>query len=159
MPITVNLRHLEEDDVHLEGELSAKELEIENLDDVVHAQAPLLYDLEVEQNGENLLVSGRVSLELDCECVRCLKPVRYPITLDPYNAFVPLEGEDAAPVVNDLVDLTPFIREDILLAFPPHPVCEAECESLPQTSGSEQSSGAALGEISAWEELNKLKLK
>jgi len=38
-------------------------------------------------------------------------------------------------------------------------VCEAECESLPLPSGNEQSSGTALGQISAWEELNKLKLK
>lgn len=159
MPITVNVRHLEEKNVELEGEISTHELEIEELDDVVHARKPLEYDLTVEQNGANLLVSGRLSLTLDCECVRCLKPIRHPVVLDPYNAFVPLEGEDAAPVVNDVVDLTPFIREDILLAFPPHPVCEAECESLPQSSGSEQSSGAALGEISAWDELNKLKLK
>lgn len=159
MPITVNVRHLEEKNVELKGELSTHELEIENLDEMVHAEQPINYDLTVEQNGPNLLVSGKLSLILDCECVRCLKPLRYPIVLDPYNAFVPLEGEDAAPVINDLVDLTPFIREDILLAFPAHPVCETECESLPQSSGSEQSGGAALGQKSAWDELNKLKLK
>src|SRR5690349_1671869 len=159
MPITVNLRHLEKKELHLTGEISARELEIDNVDEVVHTQTPLTYDLNIEQNGPNLLVSGKLSITLNCECVRCLKPVRYPITLDPYNAFIPLEGEDAAQVANDLVDLTPFIREDILLAFPQHPVCEAECESLPLPSGNEQSSGTALGQISAWEELNKLKLK
>ena len=159
MPIIVNLRHLEKKDVHVEGEISAKELEIDNVDEVVHTQTPLKYDLTVEQNGSNLLITGKLNITLDCECVRCLKPVRYPIALDPYNAFVALEGEDAARVSNDLVDLTPYVREDILLAFPQHPVCEAECESLPLTSGKEQSSGAALGHLSAWDELNKLKLK
>jgi uncharacterized metal-binding protein YceD (DUF177 family) len=159
MPITVNLRHLERKDVHLEGEISARELEIDDVDEVVHTKTPLTYDLTVEQNGPNLLITGRLTITLSCECVRCLKPVRHPITMDPYNAFVPLEGEDAARVSNDLVDLTPYIREDILLAFPQHPVCEAECESLPLSSGKKQSSGAALGEISAWDKLNKLKLK
>jgi uncharacterized protein len=159
MPITINLRHLEAKDVHLEGEISARELEIDNVDDVVHTQTPLRYDLNVEQNGPNLLVTGHLNLTLDCECVRCLKSFEYPIDLDPYTLFVPLEGEDAAPVVNDLVDLTPFVREDILLAFPQHPVCEAGCESLPLSSGIEQSSGMALGQKSAWDELNKLKLK
>ncbi|MGN6386242.1 MAG: hypothetical protein ACTHMT_08385, partial [Verrucomicrobiota bacterium] len=79
MPITVNVRHLEEKIVELKGELSTHELEIENVDEMVHAEQPIKYDLTVEQNGPNLLVSGKLSLILDCECVRCLKPLRYPI--------------------------------------------------------------------------------
>lgn len=157
--VQVNIRHLENKNVRLEGEIAPAELELTDVDELIHANEPLHYELEVEQNGQNLLVTGKLALTLDCECVRCLRPVRHKIVLDPYNALVPLEGEDAAPVVNDLVDLTPFIREDILLAFPQHPACEAECESLPQLSGAEQSGGSALGEKSAWDELNKLKFK
>ena len=36
---------------------------------------------------------------------------------------MPLEGEEKANVINDLVDLTPYLREDIVLAFPQHPLC------------------------------------
>jgi len=39
---------------------------------------------------------------------------------------LPLEGEEKTPVDNDCVDLTPFAREDMLLEFPQHPVCEPE---------------------------------
>lgn len=157
MPVTVNLRHLESKNVHLEGELTTGELDFERVDEMIKVNAPLRYDLEVEQNGENLLVRGRLGLTLDCECVRCLKPFKYPVDLEDYAALVPLEGEDKAPAENDLVDLTPYLREDILLAFPQHPLCEAECDRLPQLNQSKQSGTSAQGEKSAWAELDKLK--
>jgi uncharacterized metal-binding protein YceD (DUF177 family) len=75
---------------------------------------------------------------------------------------LPLQGEDRVAVVNDCVDLTPYLREDILLEFPRHPLCNAECRGLPRTSvgKSRNTSGAGKTEVdsSAWTELNKLKL-
>ena len=158
MPITVNLRHLEKKNVHLDGEISTTELGVHQVDEMIEANSPLKYGLEVERSGQNLLVNGKVDLTLNCECVRCLKPFGHRIHLDPYHMVVPLEGEEKAEVVNDLVDLTPYLREDILLAFPQHPVCETECDRLPPTSqNNEENGGSASGNQSAWDELNKLK--
>ena len=157
MPITVNLRHLEEKEVQLDGEISAAELDFEGVDELIRVREPLRYDLEVEQNGPALLVRGSLALNLDCECVRCLKPFRHPLELEDYSLVVPLEGEDKAPVQNDLADLTPYVREDILLAFPQHPLCEAECDRLPPALPNKQPGATAQGEKSAWDELNKLK--
>jgi uncharacterized protein len=159
MPVQVNLRHLEDKTVELEGEISAQELEFEKLDEMIHTREPLKYDLEIEKNGPNLLVHGSLEMNLDCECVRCLKPFQYNVKLDPYDLLVPLEGEDKAPVDNDLVDLTPYLREDTLLAFPQHPLCEAECDRLPPLKENKQAGTSAQGQNSAWDELNKLKLK
>jgi uncharacterized protein len=162
MPITVNLRHLEGKDLHLQGELPVEELDLGEQDELVHANEPLQYDLEVEKTGPNLFVHGNLHLELDCECARCLTPFKFPIDLEPYNALVPLEGEDKAAVSNDVVDLTPYVREDILLAFPQHPLCEAECDRLPPSAlsdGSKLSGTSAPVRESAWDELNKLKFK
>jgi uncharacterized protein len=150
---------LEDKSVHLEGEISPEELEFSKPDEMVQPNQPLEYDLEVEQSGLNLLVQGKLHLTLDCQCVRCLRPFQYEIDLDPYDALVPLEGEDKAPVVNDLVDLTPFLREDILLAFPQHPLCEADCDRVPELKHTNSSGSSAQGQKSAWDELNKLKLK
>jgi uncharacterized protein len=159
MPVTVNLRHLEKKDQHLEGDLPVKELDLMVEDEMIHPKEPLKYDLDVSRSGTNLLVNGRVELPLDCECVRCLKPLKVDIELDPYETVVPLEGEEKAQVDNDLVDLTPYLREDILLAFPRHPVCEAGCDPLPQVSTNIEQSGASAraDTQSAWDELNKLK--
>ena len=159
MPVIVNLRHLEFKNVELEGELTPKELELDNVDEMIHINQPLKYELEVEDSGANLLVQGKIQLTLDCECVRCLRPFQHTISLDPYILSVPLEGEDKAKVDNDLVDLTPYLREDTLLAFPQHPLCEADCDRLPPVKENKQAATSVQGQKSAWDELNKLKLK
>ena len=69
-------------------------------------------------------------LGLDCECVRCLKTFQYQLDWTIGPAICRLKGEEDVPVVNDCVDLTPYMREDILLEFPQHPLCEPECRGL-----------------------------
>jgi uncharacterized protein len=159
MSVTVNLRHLENKNVQLEGEVPANELDLNAVDELIHANEPLRYEIEVERNGPSLLVHGKVNITLDCECSRCLRPFKLDVNLDPYDALIALEGEDKVPIDNDVVDLTPHLREDILLAFPQHPLCEAECDRLPQMIESKPSGNAAEGQKSAWDELNKLKFK
>jgi len=159
MPVKVNLRHLEEANVRLEGELLPEELEIENVDELIHSNDPLKYDLEIERANNNLLVQGNLSLEVQCECARCLKPFQQQLELSPWEAIIPLEGEEKVEVVNDLVDLTPAIREDVLLALPQHPLCRQECTGLPLKNIGPSSGTSQTGEpSSAWAELNKLKL-
>jgi uncharacterized protein len=161
MPVKVNLRHLEEHGKQLEGELNPEEFEIEHPDEMIHLNEPVHYDLEVERQNQTLLVHGKLETKLDCECVRCLKPLQEPLLLEPYEVIVPLEGEEAAPVDNDLVDLTPYLREDILLAFPAHPACKDECEKLPNSSNSLMQPGGSPQDQSAksaWDELDKLKI-
>jgi uncharacterized protein len=162
MHAKVNLRHLEEAPQRLTGEVTPTDLEFDKLgDEIIEPKEALHYDVEVEKQDRNLLVSGSLRTNLDCQCVRCLKAFKYPLELKPYHLYVPLEGEDAAPVANDLVDLTPFFREDTLLAFPQHPLCSEDCAGLPNASGSKTAKpdGSPQGDknASAWSELDKLK--
>jgi uncharacterized metal-binding protein YceD (DUF177 family) len=162
MPLTFNLRHLEEKDLHLEGELPAEELDLQGVDELIHAAGPLQYNLTVQRMGEGVLVEGNLSLNLRCECARCLKPFEDVLNFDHWVCHLALSGPESAKVVNDCVDLTPHVREDILLAFPQQPLCKADCSGLPQpAAGAKASSGAGvpLENSSAWAELNKLKLK
>src|SRR5205085_6059747 len=140
MPLVVNLRHLEAHNIRLQGELPVKELEIDPRDEVIQVKEPLEHDLEVQKLEGGLLVQGRLGLRLECECVRCLKRFPYQLRLDEWACHVPLEGEERVTVVNDCVDLTPFVREDILLEFPQHPLCDPECRGLPKTSIGQPSS-------------------
>ncbi len=163
MSLRVNLRHLELQNVRLEGQLAVKELDIDSLDEVVRVAGPLDYELEVQKLEGGLLIQGRLRLVLACECVRCLKAFQLPLAFEAWTCHLPLEGEDRVRVVNDSVDLTPFIREDILLEFPQHPLCDPECRGLPKTwQGGPVPAGtpdpARPGGSSAWAELNKLKL-
>jgi uncharacterized protein len=161
MAVTVNLRHLEAHSVKLEGELPVEELDLDIRDEMLQAKKPLNYAVEVERVEESLLLSGRLSLLLDCQCVRCLEAFRFELTLDPWTCHIPLEGEDAAPIVNDCVDLTPYLREDILLEFPRHPLCDPGCQGLqakpPGKKKKKAGSAKTDGSSSAWSALNKLK--
>jgi uncharacterized protein len=161
MPVSVNLRHLEEHGVKLDGELPAAELDLDMRDEMLQAKQPLKYEIEVEQVEQSLLLSGRLSLLLDCQCVRCLEQFQFELNLDPWHAHVPLEGDEAAPIVNDSVDLTPYIREDILLEFPRHPLCDPGCQGLqPKAPGKKKKKAGSAktdGSSSAWSALNKLK--
>src|SRR4051812_22482911 len=121
MAILVNLRHLEEKNVRLEGKLPVNELELDSRDELIETNSPLEYELEVQQLDQSLLVQGKLRLVLDCQCARCLKKIKEVVTLDPYALHVPLEGDEKAEISNDCVDLTPYFREDILLEFPQHP--------------------------------------
>ena len=159
MPLLINLRHLEKKPLELRGELAATELELDGIDELIHVTQPLKHDLVAQLLGRDVLVQGRLQLGLQCECARCLKPFVKQLELEHWAAHLPLEGEDQVVIKNDCVDLTPFLREDILLQFPQHPLCEPECRGLQQQAppaggGVEQSANSA----SAWAALDKLKL-
>jgi uncharacterized protein len=162
MPLLINLRHLEDKNVTLRGDLPAKELDLDGVDELIRLTSPLEHDLVAEQHERAILVQGRLCVALTCECARCLKAFKHRLELDGWSCLLPLEGEDKALIDNDCVDLTPYVREDILLAFPHHPLCEPECRGLPSgpQNGTGQSKGADAGADlpSAWTELNKLKL-
>jgi len=161
MPLRVNLHHLADHEVVLEGKLPVAELDIETLDPLVRLGRPLRHKLTVEQLEQQLLVRGELELVLECECVRCLKPFPHVLRLEDWVACVPLAGEDTAPVEADCVDLTPFVREDILLAFPQHPLCRPDCPGLAAADleKANTQSGEGPGAASAaWAELDKLKL-
>ena len=159
MPILVNLRHLEEDDVELKGELPVEELDLDVHDPMVRAQKPLQYRLDAQKMEHSLLMQGELHLALQCQCVRCLKDFEYRLDLPRWTRLLALEGEEKVPVDSDCVDLTPIVREDILLEFPQHPLCDADCRGLPKAdAGKVKKSGPGqTKDKSAWAELDKLK--
>jgi uncharacterized protein len=161
MPLLVNLRHLEAHNVRLEGELPVEELDLDTRDEMIQAKEPLQYDFEVQKLEHSLLAQGRMQLTLDCQCVRCLRPFKQTVKLEHWSSHLPLQGEESVPVVNDCVDLTPYVREDILLEFPQHPLCDAECRGLPNSISGEATKPLKSDQpetgSTEWSELNKLK--
>jgi uncharacterized protein len=161
MALLIKLRDLERENVRLSGELPAADLDLAGVDELIRVEEPLKYELEAQKLDKSILAQGRLALTLDCECARCLKPFKYPLVLEDWACLLPLEGEEKAVVTNDSVDLTPAVREDILLGFPQHPLCKAECGGLPKKAiGKTKKTGGGKTKdaSSAWAELNKLKL-
>ena len=162
MPLLVNLRHLEHGPVTLQGELTAEELELLDLDELIRVAGPVHHDLVASKVEESILVQGRLALTLQCECARCLKPFSHRLELADWACLLPLEGEEAVELANDCADLTSFVREDILLELPQRPLCQPGCRGLPiKGPGKTKSTGKtgpAGGVLPEWAALNKLKL-
>jgi uncharacterized protein len=157
MPINVNLRHLEERDLQLKGELAVAELAFDIRDELIRAEKPLRYDLSVEYLHDAVLAQGELRLTLECECVRCLRQFEHEVAIRGWAVHLPLEGDDKVSPINDLIDLTPYVREDMLLEFPQHPLCRSNCAGLKKKSGASKMDEAK-EPPSAWTELDKLKL-
>jgi len=159
MPLIFNVKHVARDSLRLEGELTPAELELEEVDELIHLAGPVLYDLVVEKLEEDFLVQGRLETSLRCECARCLKSFTRSLEIPEFIAALPTQGEEAVPVVNDCIDLTPLVREDILLGLPQHPLCEPMCRGLEKPApGSVSAPAGPAAASSVWDELNKLKL-
>lgn len=161
MPLLLNLNQLAAEPLELSGELPAAELDLGREDALLHLIHPLEYDLTATDLDGAALVQGELRLPVDCECVRCLAEFTLDVEVLEFAVHLPLKGDDAVPVVDDCVDLTPFLREDILLTLPQHPLCKPDCRGLSQFAAggaSGQTSQTNAG-ASAWAALNKLKLK
>lgn len=163
MPVLINLKDLYEEEVLLEGSISPGELDVPEDDECIRMKEDVRYSLRVCRQEENVLVRGTIWFALDCECVRCLKWFKLASKL-PLEDLFALEGEDSVEVKDECIDLTNRIREDILLAYPQHPLCDERCEGLPQVpsrnSVTKRGTCAESNEDSsaAWGELDKLKL-
>jgi uncharacterized protein len=161
MPLLINIKQIEDENERLAGELPVSELAFDFDDEVVKFTRPLTYRLEAQHLQDSLLVSGDLELPVECACIRCLKPMNDVISIRDWNCHIPLEGEDCPIIVRDSVDLTPYIREDMVLALPTHPVCRSDCPGLtgktkiPLRAASSNSKKVA----SPWDVLNKLKLE
>ncbi|MDR1191052.1 MAG: DUF177 domain-containing protein [Verrucomicrobiales bacterium] len=116
--------------------------------------SPLTYRLRAEILGETeLLVRGSVSAALTVPCARCLEPITLTVTVPDFTASVPFTTEEA-------IDLTPLLREDILLNLPMAPShsdvggqCPPQVERLYHADADRY---AAQRRSEAWGALDKL---
>ena len=165
MPLLLNIETLAKGPVRLRGELSPEELDMETLDELVEADEPLDYDLTAERAGDNILLRGRLTMRLQCECARCLRPFVHRVELPEWSCLLPLAGEEKIGLINVSADLTPYLREDTFLAFPQHPLCEPGCGGSPKWTGGDgkplkiKEACGEPSEASVWSKLDNLKLE
>ncbi|HEX8076541.1 MAG TPA: hypothetical protein VF511_01905 [Chthoniobacterales bacterium] len=113
----IHLRQIQAEGLHLEGEEECPipELAAEG----VLATGPLRYSLDLGISEGALWVTGNLAQPVELKCVRCLEPFRFDIEVPAFSIHQELTGPE-------LVDLAPYVREDILLNLPAHPHCDRE---------------------------------
>jgi uncharacterized protein len=98
-------------------------LELEH-DDCLRVPHPVICRLHAIVVTSQLIVTGSVSVEMEFRCCRCAELFPLLVQDRSFSFYEPV------PEGNESVDLTPSIREAIILAFPGYPVCSNDCKGL-----------------------------
>ncbi|HSU85099.1 MAG TPA: DUF177 domain-containing protein [Chthoniobacterales bacterium] len=113
----IHLRQIPAGGLHLEGEEDCPIPQLNPED--VRCAGPLRYVLDLGISEGALWVNGEITQPVELRCVRCLETFRFDIAVKDFAFHTELEGPEQ-------VDLTPFMREDILLNLPAYPHCDRE---------------------------------
>jgi uncharacterized protein len=144
----IHLRQIPLDGLHLEGEEDSKMLDLQGA-----SAGPIRYALDVGVSGSSVFATGRLEVDLELECVACLEKFPYPLRVESFAMQEEVGGSET-------VDLTPCLREDILLALPAHPHCDWNGDKKCSGVQRENPEPAPLPQMSMiWEELDKLNVK
>src|SRR5262245_43899132 len=123
----VHLRQIPPEGLHIEGEDPASILELEEPE--VVPTTPVSYSLNLLLGNDGLIATGQLAVDCECVCVTCLEKFMRPVRVDDFACQVELTGAEE-------IDLTPVVREDIILTLPPHPHCdwsgERQCPGVPR---------------------------
>ncbi len=104
--------------------------------------------------GRRVLAQGHLTVVVELECARCLKPHEVVLEIDVERecslqqiddpeAYVD-EGEELPPVpiVNaDEIDLGELVRQLIIIHTPPRSLCRPDCKGLCATCGADLNEG------------------
>ena len=123
----------------------------------IRAEGPVRYDVTVQAVPGELIVRGRLAARIGFLCSRCGKRFAAEIAEPQFTSVREYVDRHAC------VDLTPDMREAIILCFPPYPVCSPACRGLCPRCGADLNEEACRcarpeGE-QRWNALDGLKLK
>ena len=115
----------------------------------------IVYDLNVQELGTELLVRGQLRQRLKCVCSRCADTFETE-TVEP-DFICSAEINETT----DFLDLTEEIREAIILALPGYPVCRETCKGLCMACGANLNQAPCAcretGRANCWAALESLK--
>ena len=111
----IHLKQIPATGLHLEGEEDCPIADLVAQD--VHCAGALRYVLDVGISSDALWANGKLEQPVKLECVSCLQPFVHTIAVDPFAVHTELAGPE-------VIDLTPLIREDLLLNLPAYPHCD-----------------------------------
>ena len=148
----IHLRQIPAGGLHLEGE---EDCPIPQLNpEEVRCAGRLRYVLDLGISEGALWVNGEITQPVELSCVRCLETFRFDIVVKDFAVHTELEGPEQ-------VDLTPFMREDILLNLPAYPHCDREggrvCP-VPETIVKTDEKAVLEARPPDWSALDKLEL-
>jgi len=129
--------------------------DIQDLDEEIKLTHPIEGTIRLVHSTEGVLLSGQLHTEVELTCSRCLESFSTAVDFTLEEEFRPtidirtgaklprLDGEDAATLIDSqhIIDLFEVMRQDILLALPPRPLCKPDCAGLCSQCGQNLNEG------------------
>ncbi len=145
----VHLKQIPAEGLHLEGEEACPipQLEAEG----IRCAGLLHYNIDVGVSSGALWANGLLSQPMELRCVSCLEKFVHEIRVPAFVVYTDLQGPET-------VDLSPFMREDLLLNLPAHPHCDRDGGRICTAKHIEMAEQDTKGK-SDWSELDKLTVK
>lgn len=141
MPPMLDLTRLRGNPEHIERRLEASLFEALRDEFTVEGEAEL--SLDVEKDGAQYHLVGRLKALLTLPCSRCLEPMTCPVDVPVDVRYSPLavEGDRTEHEIGsedltvaffegEQIDLGELVREQLYLAVPMKPLCKPACEGL-----------------------------
>ena len=144
----VHLNQIPPQGLHLQGDEDCPIEELES--EGIRCAGPLHYDVDVGVGDGGLWANGSLSQLVELRCVSCLQNFVHEIRVPAFAVHTELHGPET-------IDLTPFIREDLLLNLPAYPHCDRDADRVckaKQIPTAEQDTKRK----SDWRALDKLKI-
>jgi uncharacterized protein len=129
----IEIAKISPEGTRLEGEESTSVLLLED-ERFIRPHGPILFEGRVEFVSQELIVQGCVSCTMELQCSRCAE---FFSTTIADSSF--LRAYDV-PDEQESVDITPDLRETILLNLPSFPVCRPECAGICPQCGTDLNS-------------------
>jgi len=145
----VHLKQIPAQGLHLEGEQDCPIQDLES--EGIRCVGRLHYDLDLGVAGGALWANGSLSQPVELRCVSCLEKFVHEIRVPAFAVHMELHGPET-------VDLTPSIREEILLNLPAHPHCDRDGDRVCKAK-QVKTTGQQMKRKSDWSALDRLKLK
>jgi len=114
--------------------------------DECHFLSPVVVSLHVNKVSGMVDLDGRIETEVEIPCKRCLAPTQRKINASFHQTYVDelpqVSGDDGEELelsaaemglelfVDDQIDLTEEIQQQVLLLMPDHPLCSEQCKGL-----------------------------
>lgn len=90
--------------------------------------------LRLARTAQGLYARGALRAAAPAECVRCLETFEQPLAIEVNDLFLYPAPPDADPSLRipetAQLDLSPLLREYLMLDLPLQPVCRAACQGL-----------------------------
>jgi uncharacterized metal-binding protein YceD (DUF177 family) len=147
--VKIHLRQIPPEGLQLKGEEDSPIQELE--EEEMRCAGPLRYNIDIGVSDGALWANGSLRQLVELRCVACLEKFVHQIQVPAFALHTDLPGPE-------IVDLDPFIREEILLNLPAHPHCDRDggrvCKAA-HVDAVEQSAKRK----SDWSALDKLKIE